>query len=104
MGKLDGEVAVVTGAARGIGRADALLFAKEGAAVLVSDVDEAPLKEVVEEIKAAGGKSEACAGDVTKPEDCQKMMDMAGAKIGKIENLVNNAGATKEALNHKKTD
>ena len=64
MGRLDGKVAVITGAARGIGRADALLFAREGAAVFVSDVDEAPLAEVIKEIAAAGGKADACAGDV----------------------------------------
>ncbi len=104
MGKLDGKVAVITGAARGIGRADALLFAKEGAAVLVSDIDEAPLQEVVREIRAAGGKAEACVGDVTKPEDCQKMMDMAVQKFGKIDILVNNAGLTRDALIHKMTD
>src|SRR4030065_1665987 len=98
MGKLDGNVGVVTGAARGVGRADALLFAKEGAAVLVSDVDEGPLKEVVEEIKAAGGKSEACAGDVTKPEDCQKMMDMAADKICKKKIFVNNARVPQKAV------
>src|SRR4030043_2039933 len=104
MGKLDGKVAVITGAARGIGRADAMLFAKEGAAVLVSDVDEGPLKEVVEEIKAAGGKSEACAGDVTKPEDCQKMMDMAADKFGKIDIFVNNAGLHRQGFVYQMTD
>ncbi len=104
MGKLDGKVAVITGAARGIGEADAVLFAKEGAAVLLSDIDEAPLKEVVQKIRAAGGKAEACAGDVTKPEDCQRMMDMAVEKFGKIDILVNNAGLTRDALIHKMTD
>src|SRR4030043_1847270 len=104
MGKLDGKVAVITGAARGIGRADAMLFAKEGAAVLVSDVDEGPLKEVVEEIKTAGGRAEACSGDVTKPEDCRKVMDMAAEKFGKIDILANNAGLTRDALIHKMTD
>ena len=58
MGRLDGKVAVITGAARGIGKADALLFAKEGAAVVVSDIDEAPLMEAVKEITSAGGKAE----------------------------------------------
>src|SRR4030042_116812 len=104
MGKLDGKVAVITGAARGIGRADAMLFAKEGAAVLVSDVDEKPLQEGVKEIKAAGGRAEACAGDVTKPEDCQKIMDMAAEKFGTIDILINNAGLTRDALIHKMTD
>lgn len=104
MGKLDVKVAVITGAARGIGRADAMLFASEGAAVLVSDVDEAPLHEVVKEIKAAGSQAEACAGDVTKPADCQKLMDMAAEKFGKIDILVNNAGLTRDALIHKMSD
>lgn len=104
MGKLDGKVAVITGAARGIGKADAILFAREGAAVLVSDIDAGPLEEVVKEIRAAGGKAEACAGDVTKPEDCQKMMDTAVEKFGKLDILVNNAGLTRDALIHKMTD
>jgi len=104
MGRLDGKVAVITGAARGIGRADALLFAKEGAAVLVSDIDEAPLMEVVKEIQAAGGKADGCAGDVTKLEDCQKVMDKAAEKFGKIDILVNNAGLTRDALINRMTD
>lgn len=104
MGKLDGKVAVITGAGRGIGRADALLFAKEGAAVVVSDIDEAPVSGVVKEIQAAGGKAVSCAGDVTKLEDCQKVMDMAVEKFGKLDILVNNAGLTRDAMIHKMTD
>jgi 3-oxoacyl-[acyl-carrier protein] reductase len=98
MGRLDGKVAVITGAARGIGRADALLFAKEGAAVLVSDIDDAPLLEVVKEIRSAGGKADGCAGDVTKLEDCRKVMDKAAETFGNIDILVNNAGLTRDAL------
>jgi len=104
MGRLDGKVAVITGAGRGMGKADAVLFANEGAAVVVSDIDEAPLLEVGKEIQAAGGKAVACAGDVTKLEDCQKMMDMAVEKFGKLDILVNNAGLTRDALIHKMTD
>ena len=104
MGKLDGKVAVITGAARGIGKADALLFAKEGAVVVVSDIDESPLLEVVNEIKAAGGKAVSCAGNVTKLEDCQKIMDTAAKNFGKLDILVNNAGLTRDAVVHKMTD
>jgi 3-oxoacyl-[acyl-carrier protein] reductase len=104
MGKLDGKVAVITGAGRGIGKADAMLFAMEGAAVLVSDIDELPLSEVANAIIAAGGKVASCAGDVTKAEDCQRMMDTAVNSFGKLDILVNNAGLTRDALIHKMTD
>lgn len=104
MGKLDGKVAVVTGAARGIGRADAMLFANEGASVFVTDIDEAPLMEVVKGITAAGGRADACAGDVTRPENCQRVMDQAADKFGSIDILVNNAGLTRDALIHKMAD
>jgi 3-oxoacyl-[acyl-carrier protein] reductase len=104
MGKLDGKVAVITGAARGIGRADALLFAREGAAVFVTDIDETPLMEVVKEAQSTGGKADGVAGDVTKREDCQRVMDKAAEKFGKIDILVNNAGLTRDALIPRMTD
>ncbi|HAZ31972.1 MAG TPA: 3-oxoacyl-ACP reductase [Dehalococcoidia bacterium] len=104
MGKLDGRIAVITGAGRGIGKADALLFAREGAMVVVSDIDEAPVMEVVEEIQAAGGQAAGCVGNVTEPEDCQRMMDMAVDRFGKLDILVNNAGLTRDAMIHKMTD
>ncbi len=81
-----------------------MLFAREGAAVFVTDIDAAPLMEVVKEIKALGGKADGCAGDVTKLEDCQNVMDKAVEKFGKIDILVNNAGLTRDALIHKMTD
>ncbi len=104
MGKLDGKVAVVTGAARGIGRADALLFAEEGAAVFVTDIDEAPLLEVINGIRAMGGIADGCAGDVTNIDDCQTVMDRAAKEFGALDVLVNNAGLTRDALIHKMTD
>jgi 3-oxoacyl-[acyl-carrier protein] reductase len=104
MGKLDGKVAVITGAARGIGKAVAMLFASEGAAVFLTDIDEAPLMDTVREIVQIGGKADGCVGDVTNPEDCQKVMDKAVEKFGKLDILVNNAGLTRDALIHKMTD
>lgn len=106
MGKLDGKVAVITGAGRGVGKADALLFIKEGASVVMTDVDEAPLMEAVKEAEAAGGKGRVVGvvGSVTSPEDCQKMMDAAVEKFGKLNILVNNAGLTRDAMIHKMTD
>ncbi len=104
MGKLNGKVAVVTGAARGIGRADAMLFGREGASVFLTDVDETPLMEVVKEVRAAGGRADGLPADVTKPEDCQRIMDLAVEQFGAIDILVNNAGLTRDALIHKMTD
>ncbi len=104
MGKLEGKVAVITGTARGIGKADALLFAKEGAAVFLTDIDEAPLRDAISEIKAAGGKADGCTGDVTKFEDCRTVMDKAAEEFGKIDILVNNAGLTRDALISRMTD
>ena len=104
MGKLDGKVAVITGAARGIGKADALLFAREGASVVISDIDPEPLEETAREIEAAGGKVTWCIADVTRPEDTDRLMDTAVAKFGDLNILVNNAGITRDALLHRMTD
>jgi len=104
VGKLDGKVAVITGSARGIGKADALLFAKEGASVVVSDVDRGPLVETAKEIEAAGGKVAWCVADVTKSEDTDRLMDTAVDKFGDLNILVNNAGISRDALIHRMTD
>lgn len=104
MKRLEGKVAVITGAGRGIGKANAVLFAKEGAAVVVSDIDAAPVEETVKDIRATGGKALGVVGDVTKAEDCQKIMDAAVEKFGKFDILVNNAGLTRDALIHKMTE
>lgn len=104
MGKLDGKVAVITGAGRGIGKATALLFAKEGASVVVNDIDEAPAQATVAEIEAAGGKAIACVADITKGEEAQQLMDTGAERFGKIDILVNNAGIIRDALVHKMTD
>lgn len=90
LGRLRGKVAVVTGAAKGIGRATAELFAREGARLVVTDVDEAGLSQLVE--KLAGSEVEAVVGDVSVVEDARRMIGMAVESFGRIDVLVANAG------------
>jgi len=92
MGRLDGKVALITGAGGGIGRAEATLFAREGAVVIVTDISVPAGEKVVHEIGAAGGKAEFMKLDVTSPENWQKVVDEVVKKYGKIDVLVNNAG------------
>lgn len=104
MGKLDGKVAVITGSGRGIGKAIASLFAEEGAAVVINDIDEAPAQETVKEIQVSGGKAVVCVADVTKGEEARRLIDTAGEKFGKLDILVNNAGITRDNLIPRMTD
>ena len=104
MGKLDGKVAVITGSARGIGKADALLLAQEGASVVISDIDQDALVETAKEIEAVGGKVAWCVANVTKSEDTDRLMDTAVDKFGDLNILVNNAGMSRDALIHRMTD
>jgi acetoin reductase-like protein len=89
---LDGKVAVVTGAGRGIGRGIALRLAAEGATVLVTDIDEENAVAVAEEIAAQGGQAAALRVDVTSRADAQKMVREAVDRFGRLDILVNNAG------------
>lgn len=90
--KLQGKNAVITGAASGMGKAMALLFAREGASVVVADIQQAAVDAVVEEIAAAGGQARGVAANVTKEEDVARMIDTAVESFGKLDILVNNAG------------
>ncbi|KAF8627283.1 hypothetical protein AX17_006328 [Amanita inopinata Kibby_2008] len=103
-GLLAGEVAIITGAGQGIGKSTALLFAKEGAKVVASDIDQKRLDEVVAEIKAAGGKAIGVAGDVGADDFPQKIVDATIKNYGKINHIVNNAGFTFDKMLHTTPD
>lgn len=90
--ELDGQVAIVTGGARGIGRAIALRLACEGAAVVVADLDEKGAGQVAEEIQAEGGQAMAMKVDVARRKDAEEMVRKAVARLGRVDILVNNAG------------
>jgi len=99
-GLLAGEVAIITGAAQGIGRSAAINFAREGAKVVVSDLDEKKAQLVVEEIKALGGDAIAVGGDVGADDFPKKIIDATISKFGKLNHIVNNAGFTYDKMLH----
>jgi NAD(P)-dependent dehydrogenase (short-subunit alcohol dehydrogenase family) len=90
--KLEGKVAIVTGAASGMGKAIAIRYAQEGAKVVLSDLNLEGAKEVVNTIEANGGTAIAVRTNVAKEEDIQNMVDTAVTTYGTVDILVNNAG------------
>jgi NAD(P)-dependent dehydrogenase (short-subunit alcohol dehydrogenase family) len=107
MGALQGRVAIITGAGRGIGREHALLFAAEGAKVVVNDLggandgtgtDATPAQQVVDEIKTAGGEAIANYDNVADWEGAQRMINAAVETFGDLDILVNNAGILRDRV------
>ncbi|MFI9406230.1 SDR family oxidoreductase [Nocardia sp. NPDC052316] len=107
MGSLDGRVAIVTGAGRGIGRAHALLLAAEGAAVVVNDLggnnegvgaDAGPAQQVVDEITAAGGRAIADTANIADWAGAKALVEQAITAFGGLDILVNNAGILRDAF------
>lgn len=90
--RLSGKVAVVTGAGSGIGKATALLFAKEGATVVAGDINSANLDAVIAEASALGGTMTGVPGDISKREDAEALIQHAIDAYGHLDALVNNAG------------
>jgi len=91
--RLSGKVAFITGGGTGIGRACAVFFAKEGAQVVVSSRRSEPLRSVVTEIESSGGQAAAVASDVTKRESVESALSGAVEYFGRLDVVVNNAGA-----------
>ena len=106
--RMDGRVAIVTGAGRGLGRSHAIELARRGARVLVNDIgvdmrgdgarDDAPANEVVAEIVEAGGTALASRHDIGNPEEAAAMIELAAETWGRIDILVNNAGNNRRGL------
>src|SRR5580704_5689722 len=105
MGALDDRVAVITGAGRGLGREHALLFAAEGAKVVVNDLgggpdgsgaDAGPADQVAAEIRAAGGEAVANGDDITSAAGAQRLVEQAISEFGALHVLVNNAGILRD--------
>lgn len=92
MTQLEKKVAIITGAGSGIGKASALLLAREGARVVVSDISEAAGKEAVEEIRKAGGEATFIKADSTRPEDNEALVKQTLQQYGSLDIAVNNAG------------
>ncbi|MEU8638033.1 SDR family oxidoreductase [Amycolatopsis sp. NPDC048633] len=107
MGALDGRVALITGAGRGIGREHALLFAREGARVVVNDLggdndgsgsSAGPASDVVAEIRALGGEAVANTSSVTSWQGASELVEQAVAEFGRLDVVVNNAGILRDAF------
>jgi NAD(P)-dependent dehydrogenase (short-subunit alcohol dehydrogenase family) len=107
MGMLDGKIAIVTGAGRGIGRGEALLLAAEGAKVIVNDVgaavtgeggDRSPAQQTVDDIVAAGGEAAINADDVSSWAGAEQLINQAVETWGQLDILVNNAGILRDKM------
>ncbi|MFP5336426.1 MAG: SDR family NAD(P)-dependent oxidoreductase [Actinomycetes bacterium] len=104
MGRLDGRVAIVTGAGRGIGRATALRLAADGASVVVNDLDADVAEQVAQEITTTGRRALAFAGNGARAEEARALVTSCVEELGALDILVNNAGTTRDKMFHTMTE
>lgn len=102
--RLQDKVALVTGSGRGIGRAIAIKLAREGARVVINDLDIGPAEETVQAIRAFGGEAVACPGSVTAPDFAERFVGTAVQSYKGLDIIVNNAGYTWDSVVQKMSD
>jgi NAD(P)-dependent dehydrogenase (short-subunit alcohol dehydrogenase family) len=90
--RLQGKVALITGAGSGIGREASLLWASEGASIVAADIERTSAQHTADAVQAAGGGAVAVQADVARPQDCERMIAAAESEFGKLNILFNNAG------------
>jgi 3-oxoacyl-[acyl-carrier protein] reductase/2-hydroxycyclohexanecarboxyl-CoA dehydrogenase len=104
MGRLDGKVAIVTGAGLGLGKGIALKLAQEGAKVVVADVVKENADACVQEIKQAGGSAIAVLTNIAKLDEVNRLFETTVAEFGRLDTVVNNAGINRDGMLHKMSD
>ena len=104
MGRLDERVAIVTGGGRGIGQATCVRLARDGAAVVVNDIDPGPAQETVDKIVGEGGRAVAVVANTVDMAEAERLANQAVQEFGSLDILVNNAGITRDKMFHGLTD
>ena len=100
MGRLDDRVAIVTGGGRGIGQATSLRLARDGALVVVNDIDDAPAAETVKLIEEEGGRAIPFVANTVELDEAKALVQAAVDEFGKLDIVVNNAGVTRDKMFH----